>query len=182
MTIQSINTMSAAPVPGRFYMVPSVKFEWLGWHREMLWPIIGPPHNDLEFFNFEDVHWHVDIRFLTAAHLLHAGGVNVIEGKPIPLKMLDGQRPVLRRFRCHDNIEKYHHADSPSVQNLNSHFSGRQSIAGRHGWVCPHQNVPVGTMAPDADGIITCPLHGLRIDALTGRCVGPLAAGREASA
>lgn len=36
--------------------------------------------------------------------------------------------------------------------------------------VCPHQGLPLDA-EPDAHGIITCPWHGYRFDAVTGRCV-----------
>ena len=172
MTSRSINTLKQPPVPGKFYMAPSLKFKWDGYLPEMFWPVIGPPHNDVQFFNFAPVHWHVDIRFLTQAHILQTLGVYQIEGKPIPLDMLGGQRPVMRRFRCRQEVENYQHFDSEKVENLNAHFADRQAIKGQHGWVCPHQAVPLGSIAPDADGIITCPLHGLRIDAASGRCAG----------
>jgi nitrite reductase/ring-hydroxylating ferredoxin subunit len=35
---------------------------------------------------------------------------------------------------------------------------------------CPHQTLPL-QCEPDADGIMTCPWHGYRFDARTGRCV-----------
>lgn len=34
--------------------------------------------------------------------------------------------------------------------------------------VCPHRGAPLCGITPDADGIITCPAHGLRWDAATG--------------
>ncbi len=35
---------------------------------------------------------------------------------------------------------------------------------------CPHQGLPLDC-EPDAEGIMTCPWHGYRFDARTGRCV-----------
>ncbi len=42
--------------------------------------------------------------------------------------------------------------------------------------VCPHQGLPL-TGAPDADGVITCPWHGYRFDAESGRCLSGQIAG-----
>lgn len=42
--------------------------------------------------------------------------------------------------------------------------------------VCPHQGLPL-TDDPDGDGVITCPWHGYRFDAVTGRCVSGQIAG-----
>ena len=36
--------------------------------------------------------------------------------------------------------------------------------------VCPHQGLPLDC-EPDADGLMTCPWHGYRFDARTGKCV-----------
>lgn len=36
--------------------------------------------------------------------------------------------------------------------------------------VCPHQGLPLNC-EPDADGVMTCPWHGYRFDARTGKCV-----------
>ena len=42
--------------------------------------------------------------------------------------------------------------------------------------VCPHQGLPL-TDDPDAEGTITCPWHGYRFDAATGRCLSGQIAG-----
>lgn len=36
--------------------------------------------------------------------------------------------------------------------------------------VCPHQGLPLDC-EPDTDGIMTCPWHGYRFDAATGKCI-----------
>lgn len=43
-------------------------------------------------------------------------------------------------------------------------------------FVCPHQGLPL-TDGPDADGVITCPWHGYRFDAASGRCLSGQIAG-----
>lgn len=37
---------------------------------------------------------------------------------------------------------------------------------------CPHHGLPLAA-EPDADGIITCPWHGYRVDLRSGRCTAP---------
>jgi hypothetical protein len=56
--------------------------------------------------------------------------------------------------------------------NMNTAFAGTQCRKGKRGFVCPHKLFPLGSVEPVA-GVITCPLHGMRIDAATGVCLGP---------
>jgi hypothetical protein len=37
---------------------------------------------------------------------------------------------------------------------------------------CPHQGLPLDA-EPDAEGVITCPWHGYRVDITSGRCTPP---------
>lgn len=41
---------------------------------------------------------------------------------------------------------------------------------------CPHQGLPLDA-EPDADGVITCPWHGYRVQVRSGRCELPIRAG-----
>src|SRR4051812_31817610 len=49
---------------------------------------------------------------------------------------------------------------------------GTQAPRGRNGqWLCPHRGYPLGT-EPERSGLLVCPMHGLCIDAKSGRSVG----------
>ncbi|MBX9847503.1 MAG: Rieske 2Fe-2S domain-containing protein [Xanthobacteraceae bacterium] len=48
-----------------------------------------------------------------------------------------------------------------------AHFAGTQCARGKGGFICQHRNAVLGSIEP-RDGVITCPLHGLRIGAQTG--------------
>jgi Rieske 2Fe-2S protein len=61
--------------------------------------------------------------------------------------------------------------DTSPVHTLRKLFAGHQCAAGKGGWICPHRKASLGSIQP-VDGIITCPLHGLRIDAATGKMLG----------
>lgn len=94
--------------------------------------------------------------------------------KPISSKRWpDGPfKPRLRRMKCTLVELPYGFGNAIQIQKLNSHFSGHQCRKGKRGFVCPHKHLPLGSIAP-IDGVITCPLHGLRVDAETGICLGP---------
>lgn len=152
------------------------------------WPVIGPKHADEQFFNFPHPHYHVDARFVSASLAARIGRYHLdaidLAAQRYPFSEAFNygppQRlsaPVWRRRRCVDPDPPYHHYAVAPVRGLNAAFAGHQAKRGKPGWICPHRGAPLGSLAPDAHGVITCPLHGLRIDATTGRCVGPAETG-----
>ena len=54
------------------------------------------------------------------------------------------------------------------VIELQAAVAGARCQRDAAGWVCPHRQFSFGSIAPDSCGIITCPLHGLQVDAATG--------------
>lgn len=180
MTLQRIDEMSEPPVVGRFYLVPTCRYEY--YRRTDLWPVIGPRHEDAEIFNFPHQHYHVDGRFLTARQRTYlnrwgrhgddwvgtigAAPLNVREewsGKVRPHPPLTWERR-----RCSDARVSYPWGGQPAVKKLRAHHATDKLHCGDHGWICPHRGAHLGSVAPDAQGIITCPLHGLRWHADTG--------------
>lgn len=164
--IERVDRQTSPLVEGRFYLVPTVRGEWFGKFGD--WPVIGPLHDDREIFRFEIDHYHVDGRFLSRkvrnvfrvfTYALHA-----YRGKP-PLPPV-----VMKRRKCIRSHVDYclpYFRDASPVDVLRKHFAGHQCVAGKGGWICPHRKASLGSIQP-VDGVITCPLHGLRIDAATG--------------
>ena len=54
-----------------------------------------------------------------------------------------------------------------SIKRLRDHYAGRPIVNGRY---CPHQHADLSGCTP-IDGIIECPLHGLRFDVTTARAL-----------
>lgn len=186
MALQRIDRMSEPPVVGRWYMVPCVFAKWREDYE--YWPVVGHEHDDLQFFNFPYRHYHVDARFLTRPQRLALGYyVDRLDPERVaeacisqPLQTNDrgcnvGGLPTLQRKRCSMGpIQASQRIlDAPNWNKLASHYAGQQCRQGRRGWICPHQNVALGNVAA-INGVIHCPLHGLRIDAVTGICLGSL--------
>lgn len=195
MTLERADRLKAPPVVGRFYLVHAVRwsFEPTGdkgppetviralanSDDSKWWPVWGRKHNDVQFFGFDNQHYHIDPRFLTKRHWLHFKWsqhtpLGAVQGKPLNHRYLpDGPpKPQLRRMKCTRADVSWMHPDQPSVGKLNKSFAGQKCRKSRLGLVCPHQRFPLGSIVP-IDGVITCPLHGLRIDAETGVCLGP---------
>lgn len=186
--MQRITDLSAPPVPGTFYLVPTVRYNWHNVDGD--WPVIGPKHTDAEVLNFPFPHYHVDLRFLAPkmAHRLSRhqwSGFTALAFTPL-CRHPDGRRdvtlphpdPVWRRRLCH-------RATAPTPRDLGDFVRGHRArmpaleaaymdatlISGPKGFVCPHKHAPLGSVAPDCDGNVVCPLHGLRWNLATGRLV-----------
>lgn len=169
--LQRIDRLDGSPVVGRYYLVPVVTIRWNG-HLDA-WPVIGPAHNDVEFFQFPQEHYHIDGRFLsarqwrvaddtwrTAVDNIQSAPLHAANGKVLP-------KPTLNKRRCRLSDLGYVHGDKSQIKEIRTHFAGQQCERGKGGWICPHRKASLGSIAA-IDGVITCPLHGLRIDAATG--------------
>lgn len=160
-------------VVGRRYLVPTVLATWRGVKRA--WPVLGPEHDDADFLNFPIRHYHLDLRFLAARWLDTSwSGDDFIVASGMPLCATDreGTRrqdlppPALRQRQCRSATINFGSLDTAyrppkrieaALGPLRAAYAGRQCAKGK-----------LGSIPPAADGVITCPLHGLRIDAARG--------------
>lgn len=173
------------PVPGRFYLVPVVRrYPWHG--RVDDWPVIGPKHDDREHFNFPDVHYHLDPRFLTSAQeqFVRRQGARVgrssytpgaagdaveyaVSGYPLSNRdwQLPPGRPELVRRRCRRASYTFGMFPERRVQSMRAALGDpAEPIRLADGrLLCPHRKVDLSQFPPDESGIVTCPLHGLRV-------------------
>jgi hypothetical protein len=161
--IERADRQTSPLVEGRFYLVPTVRAQW--WGKVADWPVIGPLHNDGKIFHFKADHYHVDARFLPRRWR------KLYQVFTSPLSALVLPAPVMRRRKCVRAHLEYFvdlRRDTSPLDVLRTMFAGQQCPQGKGGWICPHQKASLGSIKP-VDGIITCPLHGLRIDAASGR-------------
>lgn len=191
--MRSVSEMSEAPIVGRYYLVPAIFMSrYRG--KELWWPVHGRRHNDIQFFDFELEHYHVDPRFLTAKHVRQIGEFDDIRGwdaiqrsfaapvhgekvwsasgGKVSYQAKNLPAPELHKMKCMRLMPEYPASSQPVIHEINAHFDGKRCKRGRLGYVCPHQQYPLGSIVPDENGIITCPLHGLRVRAVDGVCVG----------
>lgn len=173
--IKRVDQLKEPTIVGQYYIVPTIDEIWYGYRSH--WPVIGPPHTDIEFFNFELVHYHIDGRFLSKRQLDKAEGYgfpSVIQSAPVHApRYTEGAKlphPVYKRLRCRSNHVEYvqHHQDP--IKGIIAYYAGHQCDQGKAGWICPHRKASLGSINP-INGIITCPLHGLQINAETGICL-----------
>jgi hypothetical protein len=182
------------PIVGKWYMVPAILWNrsYWGGYEDVLhglqttlgakwWPVWGIKHTDVKHFNFPTLHYHIDPRFLGKRHWAelrseswHESALEKVQSSPINHTELPGgpPKPILRRMRCTMDHSEWQWAEQKTVASLNAEFAGKQCGSGKRGFVCPHKHFPLGSVKA-VDGVVTCPLHGMRIDAETGKCLGP---------
>lgn len=166
MRLERVTELTEPPVVGRSYLVPCVRYAWFHWRS--LWPVFLPRHNDREFFDFDYQHYHVDPRFVSRRyyHLSRQGR----EFFSSPLTHRDAPEPVLEGYfkrLCRRDMRTYPYSHVAAVRAIRRHYEGVQCERGPAGWICPHRRTPLGSF-PVVDGVVTCPLHGLRVAADTG--------------
>lgn len=165
---------------GKFYKVPCVRGQWHNVTHD--WPVMGLLHSDAEIIKFPEPHYHIDWRFVRQPFVGEEDGLYVFrrgrsvlqENYSTPLTV--GSRinvaglpaPVLRRRKCqrlHDLPFDLSVALKSWVPKLEEKYAGCKLAAGH---VCPHRGFDLSHEPVNADGTITCPLHGLRWNAATG--------------
>jgi hypothetical protein len=179
MSAPLLSALREPPIVGRYYMVPVVRH----WFSERLldWPVLGCLHHDREHIGFQPLHYHFDGRFLSyrqyeivcegSWHLPPLAGLNASvlheannpywlgRFRPLP------RRPELRRRRCNRAIQEWVVAEQAVKWGLAEAYGlPAEPIRRPDGrLLCPHRKADLSQFPPDADGIVTCPLHGLRV-------------------
>jgi hypothetical protein len=181
--LQQIDSV-CEPAVGVRYLVPMVDGEYNG--KRAWWPVLGPKHEDAEFINFPHQHYHIDPRFLSKAQVrflgmseesgtLYAPKRKIYSQNVFASPLHENTTPGLKR-RIHSGVE--HRArmmlrQMPSYPRYNARWlptleDAYADVKLKPGMVCPHRGAPLRGLTPDADGCVTCPLHGLRWNVTTG--------------
>ena len=182
--------------PGKYYLRPCVRTRWPSTKQPVRWiPVLGPPHSDAEIIKFSPRHFHADFRFLprklqeasgypdTEVHHVFRTAVTIayphVPGKPaqpVQINFLPtAEFPTHtffqeRRVQFNGNYPEYPDRHIPWLEQLTETYQG-QRLQGEE-MVCPHRGASLKGIAPGNDGLISCPLHGLRFDPATGIVCG----------
>jgi len=157
---------------GKMYLVPCVRAdektpprpargsEWI--------PILLPFHEDSEIVNFPHWHYHLDFRFLSPRQWKNSGLSVVIHRRPVGddalLEFFDGTVTYKRR-KCLREMPSFY----PETK-WHKELSAAYAKIGLVKWKCPHRGLDLEG-CPIVNGVVTCPGHGLRFNAKTGRVI-----------
>lgn len=170
-----------AVIVGKFYQVPCVLALKRAWCGAIWLPVVGPLHEDHGPVNFPWPHWHIDWRFAPERAYEYATVLSVSPyGRPIQEKeqrawrgeeydckdLVDKEAGVqLRKMKCKRELPAYPLKAAKWLPELNKQFAGCKAKDG----ICPHRGLPL--VGHTADGVTTCPGHGLRWRVDTGELV-----------
>lgn len=182
MAVQLVEDVDEVVI-GKRYSVPVVIRRFAGCPKRFaVMPIIGPLHEDAEFVNFPDRHWHPDRRFVSAAWLKAKGaGHWAVVFTPFPCKTVGGSKPPAEPFvvdggrrilTCKRLVASMVHprfgAPPPWIQKLEKVFQHERL---RERMICPHRGISCVGVAAESDGGVVCPGHGLKWNPKTGEMV-----------
>ena len=163
---------------GVMYDVPCIFWKYL--ERWSWWPVLGPMHEDAKIIGFRWDHYHIDHRFLTVGQFsISARYVRRRDAAAAfryPLHQMHEEKnlhsvgwpqlPTIKRKRCLREWPSYPGTQAPWMQKLENAYECARMKKG----LCPHQGAPLAGLEVK-DGVVTCPLHGLRWDVETGAMV-----------
>lgn len=156
-------------VIGRFYRVPTVRGRFFSKITD--WPVLGPMHEDKEFINFPQMHYHFDFRFFNRvewefivrmADPLTPFSYPLI-ARPDYLEL----GPVTYRRRRYQRVMP----GIPKAKWLRRLEAAYANQVLKPGLVCPHRGASLRGLPVDAEGCVVCPLHGLKWNVTTGKLV-----------
>lgn len=183
-------------VTARRYRRPCIRAKWLDLKTQWL-PVIGSIHSDPDHVRADFLHAHIDYRFLTQKtrdHLIEKMEesnqilkINPIHSLPISVVWpLDVAKPIQISDDRLEHIPENSWLKVQSRQYLGPFPEYPEHIVPWHralseayadhtlvNAICPHQGTDLSGIEPDQEGVITCPLHGLKWRARTGRIVMP---------
>ena len=183
-----------APIEGESYRREGVHVSW-GDMPAAWWPILGKPHRDAEILQVPQMHSHVDWRFVPEEQYRWAverlcekigwalRGSMVDEPPDYVHQELLGTAIFtekaeieVRKTTClREHLPRWLPGPKP--------VGWRRTLAGAY-WkplkrnrdgqlLCPHRGMDLDEVAIGRDGILECPIHGLRWDTATGNPVPP---------
>jgi hypothetical protein len=171
--IPQLSDLRDPPVVGRFYRVPFVHFNWMGVVAD--WPVLGPMHTDADVLKFTARHYHVDARFVghTMRRRLRLWSEEPVfalaQRYPVSRRIgsdteLPVGRPATKALRCVSSEFPYYQGHQTTIGELRKVYEPAFAIPRADGRkLCPHRKVDLSQFPADADGMVTCPLHGLRV-------------------
>jgi hypothetical protein len=150
-----------------YYWVPCIVNsvgEMFGKPSYSLTPVIPHPHNDIENGQPE-LHYHTDTRFFDGG-ALHYNNFMVwfVDYEQHLRPLYDKNRPLeYFRLQLRGNTVFY----KTQVELISkSKLKHKCIVKGK----CPHRGMDLSNVIP-VDGVITCPLHSLRFNALTKQII-----------
>lgn len=177
--MKTVEEIKRPLIKGETLLVPClVRSELIDMDEEDLWmdlsnitkkeiiyilPVINTPHSDKENGQNE-IHYHADNRFIDRAKIAPK------RNKKVEKVFSTNQRPIKTKEEIKyiplKVITELHYGNTP-VELISKSKLKHKCI---HKGKCPHRGADLSQVKP-IDGILTCPLHGLKFNERTKKIV-----------
>lgn len=161
--MEKVSEMTTEPIVGKFYFVPCVESRYGGFL-----PVIPIWHEEGAYAPSIDSHYHFDVRFFTENQLssrynfsskAEATMAGIARETPTILgRAIKNKEVVWRKLKCRREMPNMPRPFFFS--KIEKDFIGRKALCGK----CPHRGFPLESLPKDANGMVICNGHGLKID------------------
>lgn len=159
--ILDVSELEQPPEIGRMYRVPCVRVA-SGFYAGLFLPALGELHEDRDL-GISNYHFHFDWRFIadTLMRRLRRRGYIPVVSLILSPDAKPQHKTLLRKcVRAAPDFPSH----APWMARLEAEYLHARLLPGM---VCPHRGMSLASQ-PVEDGCVTCPLHGLRWDVVTG--------------
>lgn len=132
-------------------------------------PVINHPHTDKESGQFE-THYHTDTRFVFKKR--NRIGIRLRGGRIF--KDCDGYRQTLDKYRTLERIAltvRRSIEEAPTHESIISKAKSKLKNKCIKNGKCPHRGYDLSQVEPTPEGVLICPLHSLKFNAVTKRLI-----------
>lgn len=164
-----IEDLKRPPEIGELFLVPCVVYNLMSTDKKIkLCPVINHPHNDIENGQPE-THYHIDYRFVGRSEKYKSffrqrrSGIEYVFYPAMFRPELNSSFKSLEYFAM--RLVTTNQINETSVIAIAKSRLHHQCI---HKGKCPHRGYDLSQTVA-IDGVITCPLHGLKFDEKTGK-------------
>ncbi len=126
-------------------------------------PILGPRHEDAAIIGFAFQHYHIDWRFVDDETLARLWSYEKPGDEPLHVLLLKPERVEMRSLTVQRQFSAF--PTAKYLPALEAQYAEARLGSSR---ICPHKGADLALIAP-VDGVVTCPLHGLRWCHTTGK-------------
>lgn len=177
-----VETLTTPPKVGKYYRVPSV----LRGRKHV--PVFGPPHTDVDL-GVPELHFHVDIRFLTSSDASSLGldlakfavPDDVTSNFDFLVPVIQGYTHdaiATRKMKCvrpgqnYQSPRRLPNGGEIRLDNGSTEATGRledmcEKMRVTECGRCPHRGTPLGHQ-PVVNGVVVCPAHLLKWEKSSG--------------
>lgn len=141
---------------GNTYKVPCAVFNYAGRHYVL--PVYDHIHDDAE--NGQNYpHYHVDFRFVSRKHY----GFNTSPKNWPPMRVNLDRSDMMQFIGIRYRYRRFHRHEHEGTTGTVLIGMSKLDWSKVEEMKCPHRGYDLTNLIPDCNGVVTCPLHGIKV-------------------